>query len=395
METGLGNPDKSIVLYHTDSMNEHFRRFNSGRANFFLVAFIALVLAGAVLKITASVVLPFIVAVLLAFVLDPIVRLLEKLKIPRVLAIILVIAGIGGGLYLAGLILFSSGKTILSRYPRYEKRFLEIYSWIAGLFGLPYDEHRTFVENLWGQLGFRNSIRDYTLSITNGFIEFLKSLVMVLLFMVFLLLESSHLEEKIALAFENRFSGKIRSIVDAIVDQVSRYLTIKFFVSLATGIFVALGLALLKVDFWLIWGIISFILNFIPTIGSLAAGAGVTLFALLQFWPHGWPVVGAFAVMLLVNFVIGNILEPQIQGENLGLSPFVVLVSLLAWGWLWGFTGLVIAVPMTVIIKIICEHVPILEPVAVLIGSYKDMQKYKKNKELLLSDQNSQSNEER
>ncbi|WP_304224591.1 AI-2E family transporter [Gracilinema caldarium] len=376
-------------------MNEHFRRFNSGRANFFLVAFIALVLAGAVLKITASVVLPFIVAVLLAFVLDPIVRLLEKLKIPRVLAIILVIAGIGGGLYLAGLILFSSGKTILSRYPRYEKRFLEIYSWIAGLFGLPYDEHRTFVENLWGQLGFRNSIRDYTLSITNGFIEFLKSLVMVLLFMVFLLLESSHLEEKIALAFENRFSGKIRSIVDAIVDQVSRYLTIKFFVSLATGIFVALGLALLKVDFWLIWGIISFILNFIPTIGSLAAGAGVTLFALLQFWPHGWPVVGAFAVMLLVNFVIGNILEPQIQGENLGLSPFVVLVSLLAWGWLWGFTGLVIAVPMTVIIKIICEHVPILEPVAVLIGSYKDMQKYKKNKELLLSDQNSQSNEER
>lgn len=374
-------------------MNERFRRFNSGRANFFLVAFIALVLAGAVLKITASVVLPFIVAILLAFVLDPIVRLLEKLKIPRVLAIILVIAGIGGALYLAGLILFSSGKTILSQYPRYEKRFLEIYSWIAGLFGLPYDEHRTFVENLWGQLGFRNSIRDYTISITNGFIEFLKSLVMVLLFMVFLLLESSHLEEKIALAFEDRFSGKIRSIVDAIVAQVSRYLTIKFFVSLVTGIFVALGLAFLKVDFWLIWGIISFILNFIPTIGSLAAGAGVTLFALLQFWPHGWPVVGAFAVMLLVNFIIGNILEPQIQGDNLGLSPFVVLVSLLAWGWLWGFTGLVIAVPMTVIIKIICEQVPILEPVAVLIGSYKDMQKYKQAKDTPESGKNIKSEE--
>jgi len=367
-------------LYHTLVMNDRFKRFNSGRANFFLVAFIALVLAGAVLKITATVVLPFIIAILLAFILDPIVGALEKLHIPRALAIIIIIISIGLVLYLTGLILFSSGKTILSQYPRYEKRFLEIYSWIAGLFGLPYDEHSTFIENIWGQLGVRNQIRDYTLSFTNGFIDFLKSLVMVLLFMVFLLLESAHLEEKIAIAFENRFSGKIRSIVDAIVLQVSRYLTIKFFVSLATGILAALGLALLGVDFWLIWGIISFIMNFIPTIGSIAASAGVTLFALLQFWPHGWPVAGAFAVMLLVNFIIGNVLEPQIQGDNLGLSPFVVLVSLLAWGWLWGFAGLVLAVPMTVIVKIICEHIPILEPVAILIGSYKDFQKYKPKK---------------
>jgi predicted PurR-regulated permease PerM len=368
-------------------MNDRFKRFNSGRANFFLVAFIALVLAGAVLKITATVVLPFIIAILLAFILDPIVGALEKLHIPRALAIIFIIIGIGLGLYVTGLILFSSGKTILSQYPRYEKRFLEIYSWIAGLFGLPYDEHRTFIENIWGQLGVRNQIRNYTLSFTNGFIDFLKSLVMVLLFMVFLLLESAHLEEKIAIAFENRFSGKIRSIVDAIVLQVSRYLTIKFFVSLATGILVALGLALLWVDFWLIWGIISFIMNFIPTIGSIAASAGVTLFALLQFWPHGWPVAEAFAVMLLVHFIIGNVLEPQIQGDNLGLSPFVVLVSLLAWGWLWGFAGLVLAVPMTVIVKIICEHISILEPVAILIGSYKDIQKYKPKKAKELSPQ--------
>jgi len=358
-------------------MNERFRRFNSGRANFFLVAFIALVLAGGVLKVTTSVVLPFIIAVLLAFILEPIVRMLEKIRIPRMFAIIIIILGIGFTLYITGFILFSSGKIILSQYPRYETRFLEIYSWIANIFGLPYDEHSTFIENLWGQLGIRNQIRDYTLFLTNGFLDFLKSLVMVLLFMVFLLLESAHLQEKITIAFENRFSGKIRSIVEAIVLQVSRYLTIKFFLSLATGLLVSLGLALLGVDFWLIWGIISFILNFIPTIGSIAASAGVTLFALLQFWPQGWPVAGAFAVMLLVNFGIGNILEPQIQGDNLGLSPFVVLVSLLAWGWLWGFAGLVLAVPMTVIVKIICEHIPILEPVAILLGSYKDIQKYK------------------
>lgn len=375
-------------------MNDRFRRFNSGRANFFLVAFIALVLAGAVLKLTAAVILPFIIAILLAFILDPLVRALQKLHIPRSVSIFIVILGIGGSLYLAGLILFSSGRTILSQYPRYEKRFLEIYSWIAGLLGLPYDAHQTFIDNIWGQLGIRNQIRSYTLSFTNNFLTFLKNMVMVLLFVVFLLLESAHLEEKMTLAFENRFSGKIKSIVEAIVTQVSRYLTIKFFVSLATGILVALGLALLKVDFWLIWGIISFILNFIPTIGSLAAGAGVTLFALLQFWPHGWPIFGAFLVMLLVNFIIGNVLEPQIQGDNLGLSPFVVLVSLLAWGWLWGFAGLVLAVPMTVIVKIACEHIPILEPVAILIGSYKDIQKYNTDKAIHEHEQDNKQNEE-
>jgi len=376
------------------TMNDRFRRFNSGRANFFLVAFIALVLAGGVLKNTASVVLPFIIAILLAFILDPLVRALQNLHIPRSVSIFIVILGIGGSLYLAGLILFSSGRTILSQYPRYEKRFLEIYSWIAGLLGLPYDAHQSFIDNIWGQLGLRNQIRNYTLSFTNSFLAFLKNMVMVLLFVVFLLLESAHLEEKITLAFENRFSGKIKSIVEAIVTQVSRYLTIKFFVSLATGILVALGLALLKVDFWLIWGIISFILNFIPTIGSLAAGAGVTLFALLQFWPHGWPILGAFLVMLLVNFIIGNILEPQIQGDNLGLSPFVVLVSLLAWGWLWGFAGLVLAVPMTVIVKIVCEHIPLLEPVAILIGSYKDILKYNTDKAIHEPLQDDQKNKE-
>jgi len=98
--------------------------------------------------------------------------------------------------------------------------------------------------------------------------------------------------------------------------------------------------------------------------------------------------------MLLVNFIIGNILEPQIQGDNLGLSPFVVLVSLLAWGWLWGFAGLVLAVPMTVIVKIVCEHIPLLEPVAILIGSYKDILKYNTDKAIHEPLQDDQKNKE-
>jgi len=106
-------------------------------------------------------------------------------------------------------------------------------------------------------------------------------------------------------------------------------------------------------------------------IGSIAAVAGMSVFGVLQFWPLPGPIIGVIAVGTATNMFIGNVLEPKIQGDNLGLSPFVILVSLLAWGWLWGFVGLILAVPMTVIVKILCENIPVLEPVSVILGSYK------------------------
>jgi predicted PurR-regulated permease PerM len=77
--------------------------------------------------------------------------------------------------------------------------------------------------------------------------------------------------------------------------------------------------------------------------------------------------------MLGANQLIGNVLEPKIMGDNLGISPLVVLMSLSLWGWLWGFTGMILAVPMTVIVKIVCENIPVLEPVSVLIGSHRSV----------------------
>jgi predicted PurR-regulated permease PerM len=283
----------------------------------------------------------------------------------------MVILLIGGCLYLVGVILFSSVRTILSLYPKYEGRFTEIYSWIATLFQLPYDEHLSFVDNIWGQLSIRTQIRTWTIVVSNAFFTFLKDIVMVLLFVVFLLLESAHLKEKAEMAFEDRISGRIKQVTEEVVLQVSRYLTIKFLISFATGVSVTIGLSIIGIDFPILWGVISFILNFIPNIGSIAAGVGVSLFSLVQFWPHPGPIIAAMAVMLLVNMVLGNILEPKIVGDNLDLSPFVILVSLLAWGWLWGFAGLILAVPMTVIVKILCEHIPVLEPASIILGSYK------------------------
>ncbi len=352
-------------------MADRLKNFNSGRSNFYLLGFIALVLAGAVLKITAPVLLPFTIAVLLSFVLEPLVAVLERIRVPRILGILLSILFIGVGLYLVGIILFSSGRTILTLYPKYERRFSEIYSRVAELFSLPYDEHLTFFQNLWGQLGLRVRVQSLAFQLSESSFGFLKDALMVLLFTAFLLLEISHFRDKIELAFEDKLSGRIKKAGSDVVNQVARYLSVKFFISLATGILVTVGLSVVGVDFPIVWGVVSFILNFIPNIGSVAAGAGVGVFALVQFWPEPGPIAGALAVMVGVNMVLGNVLEPKVQGDNLGLSPFVILVSMLAWGWLWGFAGLVLAVPMTVIVKIICENVPVLEPVSIILGSFR------------------------
>jgi predicted PurR-regulated permease PerM len=371
LEFAAFSADSFQNLCDTKSMKDRFRTFNSGRANFFLVAIITFFLAGAVLKITSSVLLPFTISLLLALVTTPLVNFLGKFGIPRISSVFLALIFLIGGLCFIGMVLFSSGRALLTLYPKYEDRLTEIYIWVSRFFELPYDEHLSFFENLWGQLGVRSRVRMITISLSNTFLVFLKDAFMVALFMVFLLLEAVFFKEKLDKAFEGPRSGQIKKISADVMKQVARYLSIKFILSLVTGLVVGVGLKIVGVEFAVVWGVIQFILNFIPNIGSIAVGLAATLFSLVQFWPHPAPIIATGIIMLGTNMVIGSILEPKIMGDNLGLSPLVVLVALLAWGWLWGFAGLILAVPMMVIIKIVCENIPMLEPISILLGSRK------------------------
>ena len=347
-------------------------QFNSGRAVFFLLAIITVILVAAVLKITSSMMLLFTIALLLALVISPLVNFLgNKFRIPRITSVLLVLLFLVGGIYAMGMILYSSGRTLLTLYPRYEARITEIYIWVARLFELPYDEHLSIFDNIWGQAGVRNSVRDMNLAFSNTFLGFLSNSVMMVIIMIFLLLEAAFFKEKLIRAFEGTRAGQIIKISSDIMKQVTRYLSIKFIVSLVTGFLVGLGLWVIGVEFAAVWGLIQFVLNFIPVVGSIAVGVAATLFSLIQFWPDPMHVVATGIVMLTLNMVIGMIIEPKIMGDNLGISPLMVLVFLMIWGWLWGFAGLILAVPMMSIIKIVCENIPVLEPISILLGSHK------------------------
>ena len=186
---------------------------------------------------------------------------------------------------------------------------------------------------------------------------------------IFLLVEMHLTGEKLNEAFEGKTKGRMMNIVRRTMTQVVRFLFIKFFISLATGILVYATAKIVRLDFAVVWGFLAFVLNFIPTFGSIVSVAATSLFALLQFFPHPGPIIFVFVMTITINMILGNVIEPRIEGYNLGISPFVILVMLSLWGWMWGFVGMILAVPLTVIMKIVCENVSLLHPIAILIGN--------------------------
>jgi len=348
------------------------KNFHSGRAIFSLILIICCILIGAVLKLAASVVLPFTIAILLALVMYPLVKLLDKTKCPRFFSILLTVIIMAVFLYTFGMILFSSGKAVVAQYPKYENRIRDVYIWITDFFDIPYNESQSIWENIWGQLGIRSFILNSTRSFSGISIQFIRSAVLVILFMVFTLLEAGYFKEKLEVAFE-KHSEQINRMGHDLMNQITRYLTAKFLISLVNGIVFAVSFSLVGLEFAIVWGVFQFIMNFIPTLGSIVTGFFVSLFALIQFWPEPGPVIAVVVIVLVVNLVLSNYFDPKIIGDHVGISPLMILVSLAIWGYLWGFAGMILAVPMTVIIKIVCENIPILEPVSILLGSRRSV----------------------
>jgi AI-2 transport protein TqsA len=345
--------------------------FHSGRAIFSIILIICCILVGAVIKIAAKVLLPLTMAILLAFVMYPMNKLLQKHRIPRIISILLAVIMIVTGFYIFGIVLFQTGNNFASKYYIYEHRLSDIYFYVARIFGLPFDETLSFWQNIWGQQGIRTWVQQFSYSFSKIFFSFLSSALLVILFMVFILLEAGYFKLKLETAFKNH-SERINRMGHDMMAQITRYLTAKFIFSLANGIIFYIAFSFIGLDFALGWSVIQFVMNFIPTLGSIVTGVGISLFALLQFWPNPAPVILVIAVILAVN-IIGTILDPKIIGEHVGISPFVILASLGLWSWLWGFAGMVLAVPMTVVIKIVCENIPFLEPISIMIGSRKSV----------------------
>ncbi|MFI3256766.1 MAG: AI-2E family transporter [Spirochaetales bacterium] len=355
-----------------DKLHRIKKQANYARPIFLLLLVLLAVVFAAVLKVTESVLIPVTIAILISLVFEPILLTLnKKFKIPWLLGIFILFSIVIIVIWVSSALLVSSLRAIVALLPKYEERFTIIYTSVADIFQLPFDEENTLFENLWNQVSVRQIVQNFALSFSSNIFSFLQTTTVVVLFAIFFLLELRFLRQKLETVFGDENKDRATLIITDIIEQIIRYLSVKFYISLATGLLVFLGTLAIGLDFPIIWGFIAFVLNFIPNFGSIIAGIITSGFALLQFWPEPTPVILTIILMLGTNFVLGNFVEPRIQGQQLGLSPFVIIVSLSFWGWLWGFTGLVLGVPMMVILKIICQNFSVLQPISLLLGDYR------------------------
>ena len=317
---------------------------------------------GAVLHILQPLFLPLVVAVLLSFILAPLVGRINS-KIPRILAVFMVIVLLIVALYGIGWFFYSSITAFISVLGYYQDRFNIIVREIILRYNLP--------SNLLEILQLSNGLRSGLLSISISFVSFAGQLIIVLFFVVFMLLENPLSEKKMELAFKNKGSARdrIRRIIQKINSQITRYLSVKLGISLATGLLVGVTLYFIGLDFYLMWGFLAILFNFIPNIGSSFIMAATILMSFIQFYPDWNPIIATIIAMPIIQMVLGNFLDPKLQGNQLDLSPVVILVSLVFWGWIWGIAGMFLAVPLTETIKIICANVDILKPVSILMSS--------------------------
>jgi predicted PurR-regulated permease PerM len=163
---------------------------------------------------------------------------------------------------------------------------------------------------------------------------------------------------------------------DEIINKLVKYTVTKTFTSLATGICVAISLSIIGVDFPILWGVLAFLLNFIPNIGSTIAAIPAVMLALVQL---GLPSAIVTTVSYVaINGVIGNFIEPRILGKSLGLSPLVVLISLIFWGWALGTVGMLLAIPLTILLKIIFDNREETKYFGLILGDETSLERYEK-----------------
>lgn len=329
-------------------------------AHFLLVA-ASLVVVIAGLKAASSLILPLLFSLFLTLVSLPLLNWLRTLKIPKGLAVLLTLSIVIFLLVLMLSLVAGSISGFTQSLPHYQEL---LTGKIAGLLerietmGIKVPDEITY--DWINPSAALDWVAVALLTVTSV----LSNLVMVLLTIAFLLLEAAGFPDKLQAAF-GRPENAAR--VARIRTEVGRYLAIKTSISIVTGILVTVALWILGVDFPLLWGLLAFLANYIPTLGSIIAAIPPILLALIQLgWGHALAVGVLF---LLINLVLGNMVEPHLLGRRLGISTLVVFLSLVFWGWVWGPPGMFLSVPLTIILKIMLENTQDFRWIAVLLDS--------------------------
>ena len=339
----------------------------------YFLGFIVSVIIVVILITFKDFLVPITIAILLTYLFHPVLEYLKvKLKIPRPIGVIFILILNFALFYVLGLIFFASFGDFSARIQYYGDKLsaividilrpfnltlLELESWLG------YETQKFDAGQLLKKLFDAGIIQ----GLFSSFSNLLSNFFLVMLFWVFMILGKPQFEKRLKVAFASS-SFDTEKQINAVSDQLQSYLMIKTLISLATGVTFTVILTIYGIDFAMIWGLLAFILNYIPNIGSLLATIFPIIIAMLDLG-FGFASVSLAVILFAVQNIYGNIIEPKFMGMKLDLSPVFILMSLIFWGWIWGIVGMFLAVPIASVLKILCSNVDALKPVAILIGT--------------------------
>lgn len=308
---------------------------------------------------------PFLIAVFLALITVRPMLWLQSKRVPSFLAALMIVSGIMLMLALVGMILGSSIADFTAAVPGYQQRLTVIFGGVMQFLAETLNIEQS-PESLRGMVN-PGWAMGMVATIFNSLKDVLTNTFLIIFTMIFMLLEASSVGTKIEAAFGRRTSLERPR---AFLQNLGRYLGIKTIVSIATGTCAGVLTWSIGVDFPLLWAMLAFLLNFVPTIGSIIAAVPAVLLALVQLGPGA---AGATALGFgAINVAFGNIIEPRLMGYGVGISPLVVFVGLVFWGWVFGPVGLLLSVPLTMTLKLALESGTSTRWLAILIGSERD-----------------------
>ena len=330
------------------------------------LGFLSAVALCTVLHVASNMFIPLVIAWFILQVLRPVVKIGTRLSLNAWLNISLVFAvlaiiGLAGFNFIASQVV-----EFAHVYSLYSDKLTEWFERVMEIAGVPSEAVKNYD---W--LGI---VRDNVRNISSLIIALSSKFVLTIVFLMFMMLEAPTLDDKINKAF-GRNSERVRKILSSISEQVSQYLSTLTLISFATGLCAWLVLALLEVKLAAGWGVLTFLLNFIPTVGSIIATIPPVVMAIIQFSPGLFKPLLVLLLLTAIQQIIGNFITPKVMGDKLGVSPVVILLSLLLWTMFWGIPGALLSTPIISIIKIVCENIPALRTIAILIGSGESLRK--------------------
>lgn len=320
-----------------------------------------------ILYIWASLIIPFIIALLFSFAIIWLSNFFKNFKVPAFISFILAISFYLFLFWLVWKLIGSNIEDLIRLLPSYQVKVWYIISGVFDFLHIPEPKSITEVmQNLNLQYIFTLAVWWVTSIFSSAWI--------ILFYVMFILLEYRFFKEKLNLMItDNSKKSKVIEIIEKIKDDIKSYFVIKTIVSFITALFSWIIMISFGLDFALFWAMLVFVLNFIPSVWSIIAVMFPALFSLVQFdWYYSFVLMTSWLVWIQV--LMWNIVEPRFMWNKLNLSPLVIIISLWFWWALWGIVGMLLSVPLMVIINIILAKIPATKSIAILLSEKWELQ---------------------